>query len=290
MPNRAKRRAALREAHAAKVAAVKATSPAEPSSEAVAPAAVAVGNPLVVAPAAPPSSSSHTAVSAAQLAANRANAQLSTGPRTEAAKAKVSLNAVKTGLTGCTVLLPTDDAALYRTHIAEFENEFQPTGMQERHLVQSLADLRWRLNRIPGLETAVFAKGRIELSDLYPDQPAELRSLLIELEVSTLYAKDLRNLRLHEARLSRRREKELAELKSLQTERTERNDEQKEKPAEPTAAVAPELAPPPAAAGQNGFEFSNPTNAEFVPADVAAPLVQVAAASAPPAEAACHPL
>jgi hypothetical protein len=37
------------------------------------------------------------------------NAQLSTGPRSAEGKA-VSMNAVKTGLTGRTVLLPSDDA------------------------------------------------------------------------------------------------------------------------------------------------------------------------------------
>ena len=48
---------------------------------------------------------------AAQIAANQKNSQLSTGPTSEAGKAKSSLNAVKSGLTGRTVLLPTDDAA-----------------------------------------------------------------------------------------------------------------------------------------------------------------------------------
>jgi hypothetical protein len=46
------------------------------------------------------------AISASQLAANRANAQLSSGPQTPEGKAKSCLNAVKTGLTGRTVLLP----------------------------------------------------------------------------------------------------------------------------------------------------------------------------------------
>ncbi|HLH04775.1 MAG TPA: hypothetical protein VKX25_18555 [Bryobacteraceae bacterium] len=50
----------------------------------------------------------------AQLIANRANSQLSTGPKTAEGKATVSHNAVKNALTGATVLLPTDDAALYQ--------------------------------------------------------------------------------------------------------------------------------------------------------------------------------
>jgi len=41
-----------------------------------------------------------------QLAANRANAQLSAGPTSSEGNAKISHNALKTGLTGRTVLLP----------------------------------------------------------------------------------------------------------------------------------------------------------------------------------------
>ena len=58
--------------------------------------------------------------SEAQIKANRANAQNSSGPKSPEGKAKSSLNAVKTGLTGRTVLLPGDDAAaydLFRGHI-----------------------------------------------------------------------------------------------------------------------------------------------------------------------------
>src|SRR4051794_15884848 len=41
-------------------------------------------------------------ISPSQLAANRANSQLSTGPKSPEGKAKSSLNAVKTALTGRT--------------------------------------------------------------------------------------------------------------------------------------------------------------------------------------------
>ena len=57
-------------------------------------------------------------ISEAQLAANQANAQLSTGPKSAEGKAKSSLNAVRTGLTGKTILLPSDDAEAYTDHIA----------------------------------------------------------------------------------------------------------------------------------------------------------------------------
>ena len=49
----------------------------------------------------------------AKIEANRANAQHSTGPRTEEGKAASSRNALKHGLTSFTVLLPTEDPAEY---------------------------------------------------------------------------------------------------------------------------------------------------------------------------------
>ena len=69
-----------------------------------------------------------------QIAANQRNAQLSTGPTSQTGKAKSSLNAVKTGLTGRTVLLPSDDAALYETHVSEFVKRLAPVGDGEQNL------------------------------------------------------------------------------------------------------------------------------------------------------------
>jgi len=44
-----------------------------------------------------------------QIAANRLNAQRSTGPRTPAGKTRVSSNALKHGLTGREVVLPNEN-------------------------------------------------------------------------------------------------------------------------------------------------------------------------------------
>jgi hypothetical protein len=181
--------------------------------------------------------------SSARLEANRANAQLSTGPRSEEGKRKSSLNAVKTALTGVTVLLPADDAAEYQRHIALYEKELQPVGIEESELVQSLADISWRLRRIPGLEMAIYARGSVLYADQFPEEDPDVRRGLIELQTHLVYEKQLRNLQLQEARLVRRREKETAELRRLQKERAERTEEHafEENGFE-----------------ENGFEFSNP--------------------------------
>jgi hypothetical protein len=158
------------------------------------------------------------AVSPARLAANRANAQLSTGPTSPEGRAKSSLNAVKTALTGRTVLLPADDADAYEQHLRDYDKEFKPMTPRECALVQSLADTAWRLDRIPGLEMAIYAQGRIQFADHEPD--------LIDLQTFLAYEKQLRNLQLQEARLHRRREKDMAELRQMQQERSRREREE----------------------------------------------------------------
>ena len=160
-----------------------------------------------------------SSISAAQLAANRANAQLSTGPKTPEGKATASLNAVKTALTGRTVLLPSDDAAEYERHIRAYQDELKPVSQRESDLVQSIADTAWRLRRIPALEAAIYARGHLEFAKSFNEHDASLRSGMIELQTFLKYEKQLRNLQLQEARLARRREKETAELRKLQQER-----------------------------------------------------------------------
>ena len=96
----------------------------------------------------------------AQIDANRANSQQSTGPQTDAGKAKSSLNAVKHGLTGATILFANpDDAQRYATHAADYQYLYQPLGPEEKSLVQSIIDTRWRLATAPVLEFAVIARG-----------------------------------------------------------------------------------------------------------------------------------
>ncbi len=177
------------------------------------------------------------AISQAQLVANRENAQLSSGPTSLNGKATSCLNAVKTGLTGRTVLLHTDDAADYQCHIAAYQKEFSPVGPRECDLVQSIADTVWRLRRIPGLELAIYAQGRVQFADACKDHDEALRPAMIELQTFLTYEKQLRNLQLQESRLSRRREKEIAELRELQQARKEKETE---------------------VVGENGFEFSTP--------------------------------
>ena len=150
-----------------------------------------------------------------RLAANRANAQLSTGPKTPEGKAKSSLNAVKTGLTGRAVLLPSEEAEAYETHLLQSLEEFAPVGVRETQLVQNLADTQWRLDRIPSLENGIFALGRMRYADLFKDRAQHLLDAHILIED----AKHFKNLHLQESRLRRQYQQDLKELKELQAQR-----------------------------------------------------------------------
>lgn len=92
-----------------------------------------------------------------RAAANRANSQRSTGPRTAAGKRRVALNALRHGLTSQAAVLPSEDPAAYQKHAQEFLNEYQPQDATERQLVQELIDTSWRLNRIPSIETELLS-------------------------------------------------------------------------------------------------------------------------------------
>ncbi len=160
--------------------------------------------------------------SAKQITANRANAVLSTGPTSSQGRAKVSHNALKTGLTGRTVLLPADDVAAYQAHTDRIFKLHSPEADEEKRLTQSLADTLWRLERIPSLEAGIYAIGRRELAAQFADEEDEaVRKAMIEAQVFLSYRRDLNNLSVQEARLRRLYEKDEAELKRLIAERTQ---------------------------------------------------------------------
>src|ERR1700681_3705269 len=88
-----------------------------------------------------------------RAATNRANAQKSTGPRTETGKQRSRLNALRHGLTGQTIVLPTEDHSAYQRHSQSFLDECRPKDAIETQLVQSLIDTSWRMNRASAVET-----------------------------------------------------------------------------------------------------------------------------------------
>ncbi len=95
--------------------------------------------------------------SPARLAANQRNSLLSTGPRTQAGKARSRCNALKHGLTGAGVVLPDEDAAEIDRRFEEFQDELNPAGGVGRHLARRAAMLSVRLDRCVRHEAAATA-------------------------------------------------------------------------------------------------------------------------------------
>jgi hypothetical protein len=125
---------------------------------------------------------------------NQANSQHSTGPKSEHGKKKSSLNALSHGLTAQAAVLPSEDQHAYRRHVNSFIDEYHPKGATESHLVQSLADVSWRLNRVASIETNLFNSADLD-------------------------TKALANLSMHSQRLSRQFERTVVQLHNLQKTR-----------------------------------------------------------------------
>jgi len=165
-------------------------------------------------------------ISDARLNANRENAKKSTGPTSSEGKAKSSLNAVKCNLTGNSLLFATEaEAARYAALVASYEKMYSPVGPEESALTQSITDIRFRLNRIPGLEQAIIALGSQQLIEENPALAEPQAESALILEVRRQHEKELRNLALQENRLTRRRERETAELERIQTARKQKEEE-----------------------------------------------------------------
>jgi len=200
-------------------------------------------------------------ISPARLAANRANAALSTGPTSETGRATSSLNALKTGLTGRTILLPSDDVEAYQAHLARFEAQWKPATDTERALLQSIADTEWRLLRIPSLESGIYALGRLEFAAEFQEHKESGRQALIDAKIFLAYQRQLNNLSIQENRLRRQRDKDVERLQELQSEREQsaRSLAEEREKALHQAALALETARKdgsPFNPAANGFEFS----------------------------------
>jgi hypothetical protein len=173
------------------------------------------------APDAAPSPNGHD-----YAAANKANAQHSTGPRTAAGKQRSSLNALRHGLTGHTIVLPSEDQSVYQRHSQAFLDEYQPKGATETQLVQSLLDFSWQLNRAAAVETNLFSLGITEMEDRiranHPEAETALAMALAYREHNRAFA----NISVYRQRLARQFERTLVLLRQIQAERRKNEERQ----------------------------------------------------------------
>ncbi len=129
------------------------------------------------------------------------------------------MNALRHGLTGQVIVMPTEDLQAYQRHLKSFTEECTPKGPIEAHLVQALADTSWRLNRVAALETNLLNLAAV--GEGIEDALAIAASLESQ-------SKALSNLSMHSQRLSRQFERTVDKLNELQKTRRDQEAEQLE--------------------------------------------------------------
>jgi hypothetical protein len=95
----------------------------------------------------------------AQIAANRANAEQSTGPKTDEGKAASSQNRTSHGLSYVNAyffLLPWESSFAYEHLLMDFRNEHSPTTRTEDALVERMAQHHWLRGRAEFFESRCF--------------------------------------------------------------------------------------------------------------------------------------
>ncbi len=91
-----------------------------------------------------------------KLAANQANAQLSTGPRTPEGKARASQNALKHGLSARELVIPAEDKSAFEELHADYLAELKPRGVLETEFFNAIVHAAWNLRRVRALEAELF--------------------------------------------------------------------------------------------------------------------------------------
>ena len=150
-----------------------------------------------------------------------------TGPRTPEGKQRSSLNALRHGLTGHTVVIPSDDLQAYKKFCAEFFTHYAPVGPVESQLVQTIADTSWRLNRITAMEQSSLALSAVRHEDevsTADDRCATAMASALAFEEHV--NKSVGNLSIYEQRLSRQLERSLKLIDQTQAGRKHREKEQ----------------------------------------------------------------
>ena len=109
----------------------------------------------------------------AQILANQTNAQLSTGPRTEEGKARVSRNSTKLGLFSAAAFVPPEQRALYYQFLRSYVDNLTPQGPVEDTLADEVTQAAWRLRRCNELEARQLSGD---------EDPADLERIQISID------------------------------------------------------------------------------------------------------------
>jgi hypothetical protein len=158
-----------------------------------------------------------------QIAANRRNAQRSTGPRTVEGKQRSSLNPLKHGLSARTIVLNHEDEIGYQEVRGSLYTQYQPATPQECMLVDQLASAWWRTIRARQYETDLMnmqvenVKRRNARKKKVHNQESDRKALVVALTVEP--HDDFKTFFRYDATIERQFYRALNQLERIQKER-----------------------------------------------------------------------
>lgn len=155
----------------------------------------------------------------AQAAANQANAQYSTGPRTAEGKARVAGNALRHGLTAKYLVIRDGEHDEFAALQQALLDDLDPQGAVENLIFHELLHAAWNLHRFRRIETETSAGDASDFTD--PNTTTVLDRL-----------------GRYQARAQRAYYKALQELRTLQTNRALRAFKLSEEDASGVPAIA----------------------------------------------------
>jgi hypothetical protein len=120
-----------------------------------------------------------------QIAANRANAKRSTGPRTKEGREKVAQNRLVHGLLGRFQVLEGEDQQRYDNLVDQLILEQKPVGLLETELVKKMSEHLWLSERARRYQEGCFLVLSRTPEQIKNDQ-AEM-GILADLERFTIY-------------------------------------------------------------------------------------------------------
>ena len=128
--------------------------------------------------------------SPAQINANRANAQKSTGPRSAEGKSASRFNALKHGMDAASIIIPGEDPAVYDSLVAQYLHEYRPQSASESFHVDTMIRADWQKRRLETVEADLFRTIMTESPDnslaavLLAESPASKLLLRIQRQIA----------------------------------------------------------------------------------------------------------
>jgi hypothetical protein len=126
----------------------------------------------------------------AQINANRANAQKSTGPRSVEGKSASRFNALKHGIDAASIVIPGEDPADYDSLVAQYLHEYRPQSASESFHVDTMLRADWQKRRLETVEADLFRTIMTESPDnslaavLLAESPASKLLLRIQRQIA----------------------------------------------------------------------------------------------------------